>query len=159
MRRWLAPAPLLLVALAPVQAQSNDPLFTGDCVSELGLARIAEEAGDAQLAAQLARTDARQTTLVAVRASPHAQAPEALVPRLAALACGRDAALAPEAGYALARIGERLVGSELAAREALHEELVAAQKALACAEQVPAPRADIVHQLAQLGAALDVLLR
>lgn len=156
--RHLAVAALALLCTG-TSSSSYDPLGQGDALDEIGLARVADEAGDAALAAELGDPRRRARALVAARASLYARAPEALVPALAALACGRDPALAPEAGEALARIAGRLHASELSAREVLLDDLRAARRALACADAAPRPRADIVAQLAQLALALDALLR
>ncbi len=131
----------------------------GDLIEEIGLARLAEEAGDAHLAAHLADPNARQAALIATRASPYAHAPEALVPALAELACGRDPVLAPEAAHALHVVAERLAPVELAAREVLKSDLARARSALACAERDPSTRPDVALSLAELAAALDALVR
>lgn len=131
----------------------------GPAVDELDLARHADELGDARLRAALEDPSARPAAAWAARSAALARAPEALIPALARLACGRDPALAPEASHALRRIAERLTVSELAAREVLQTDLRDARHALACVAREPLPRADIVFELAQLGAALDALLR
>ncbi|MDB4975505.1 MAG: hypothetical protein JWN48_3846 [Myxococcaceae bacterium] len=161
--RSLAVATLLLAAIWPAldtaAAGERVPLRDGDAVDEIGLARIAEEAGDAQLAARILAPSPRQQALVAVRASLHARAPEALLPALAKLACGRDPVLAPEAARACFEIAAHLSADALARREVLRSDLRAARTALQCSERAPAPRADISAWLAQAGAALDALLR
>lgn len=124
---------------------------------ELALARLAEELGDAALAARLGNPAGIAEKLRAVRASPHARAPEGLLVPLAALACGRDPQLAPEAAFALLRIAEQLRPSELATRETLLRDLGRAREALACAQASPAPRADIAQQLALAAALLRAL--
>ena len=126
-------------------------------VGELGLARTAEELGDAALAARLLGPGSSVDKLLAVRASRYARAPEALLVPLAGLACGRDPQLAPEASFALLRIAEQLRPSELAVRESLRSDLQRAREALACAEAVPAPRADLVQQLTLAAALLGAL--
>lgn len=146
----LAPAPRDR-ALADVSLRT---FLRGDLIDPLAHARIAEEAGDTMLRAQLGAADDRELTLIAVRASAYAAAPERLIPALAALACGRDPTLAPEAALTLRLIGARLRRSELAAREVLSDDLRAGQRALACAERTPAPRADLAAELAQLADAL-----
>jgi hypothetical protein len=175
MRRCFLLLGALLVSPAGAQtslrAGDEHGLAAVDCVSEIGLARIAEELGDGALAARLSAAAERAPeraseltfdsyqTLLAVRASVHAQQPEALVPALATLACGRDPLLAPEAAFALSRIGERLQPSELAARESLNSDLRRAHDALECARRPPLPRADIAHVLAQVAASLAPMLR
>lgn len=136
-----------------------DPFAQGDPTDEIGLARVAEEAGDHALKAHLANVQARLRALIAIRASRYAHAPEALVPGLAQLACGRDPVLAPEAAQALLAIAERLGPADLAAREVLRSELESARQALACAERERSTRPDIVLAFAELAATLDALLR
>lgn len=135
-------------------ASALDPLDGGDAISELGVARMAEEAGDATLRALLTAATDRQRTLLAVRASPHAYAPEQLVPPLARIACGRDPELAPEAAAALARMVERMRPDELTRREVLVSELAQARDALRCGAQTRGLRGDIPPRLALLADAL-----
>lgn len=150
-------AALVLVSLMLANAaRAEDP--AQDLRTEIGLARVAEELGDAELSARLGPASARLASLVAVRASPYARAPERQIAALAAHACGRDPLLAPEAAFALREIAERLRPSELAARESLRSDLEAARAALACVDRPP-PRADIAQALAELAAALERLLR
>ncbi|MDB4985661.1 MAG: hypothetical protein JWN04_839 [Myxococcaceae bacterium] len=149
----------LLACVGVASAGANDPFADADAIDELGVARVAEEAGDVTLRAYLLEPVPRQRALIAVRASVHARAPEALLEPLAKLACGRDPALAPEAARASYEIASRLAVDELSAREVLRGDLGAARTALQCVEEKPPPRADIVALLTQVRAALDVLLR
>jgi hypothetical protein len=137
----------------------RDPFAQAEVVSTVGLARLAEDAGDALLLAHLVKIEQRQLTLSAARASPFARSPELLIPALATHACGRDPDLAAQAAHALRAIAERLEPSALARREVLLEDLRRARQALTCVDVAPPPRADIVAELAQLAAALDGLLR
>jgi hypothetical protein len=151
-------AGLLLLAL-PLSADSPDPLAHADIVSTQGLARLADEAGDARLLAWLKTPDRRDLTLVAVRAAPFAAAPERLVPALAVYLCGRDPVLAPESGQALVQIAERLTPSGLALREALLADVSEARSALACAKGDEAPiRPDLLARALLVEAALSQLL-
>lgn len=127
----------------------------GDLLDALALARLAEEAGDPLLVEQLARADDRALSLIAVRASAYAAAPERVIPGLAALACGRDPALAPEAAHAMDALSERLSPTALALREVLRDDLVDAKRALACGAALPTPRADIAASIAALSARLE----
>ena len=158
--RSLAPSLVvgaLLVSL-PSRAREGDPFEDGDVVDEIALSRVAEEAGDTALAGRLRDPSGRQAALIALRASPHARAPESLVPLLSALACGRDPVLAPEAAAALFRMIGRLYPAQLSSREALSSDLRAAHESLSCSEKAPLPRADIVQTLLHVRAALDSLL-
>jgi hypothetical protein len=149
---------LLLLAL-PLRADGGDPLAHADVVSTLGLARLADEVGDAQLLAWLKTPSRRDLTLVAVRATPFAAAPERLVPALAPHLCGRDPVLAPESALALAQIAERLTPSNLAAREALIADLKEARAALGCAKSdgAPAIRPDLLATVQIVDAAFSQL--
>lgn len=150
----------LFALLALPGAASAEPnLAHADVLSEIGVARIAEELGDAGIAGRLTADRPGRETLLAIRASPHVSAPEALVPALADLACGRHPVFAPEAAYALLRIGARLRPSELSARESLRSDLQRAHDALGCAARSPSPRPDIAQLLAQVAALLSGLLR
>ncbi len=162
-RGWLSWCALTLLVgsrthALPDQVESR-VLREAAAVDELDLARAAADAGDARLRDALATPTAREQAALAARAAPHARAPEALVPALAKLACGRDPALAPEAGHALWQLSLRLSPTQLGAGEVLRQDLEQARLALGCAEHAPLPRADIVIQLAQLRATLDALLR
>jgi hypothetical protein len=149
---------LLLLAL-PLRADSEDPLAHADVVSTLGLERLADEAGDAQLLAWLKTPNRRDLALVAVRSAPFAAAPERLVPALAPHLCGRDPVIAPETALALAQIAERLTPSELAAREALLADVKEARAALACAKGEGAPiRSDLLATVQVVDAALSQLV-
>lgn len=139
------------------QALANDPLAQADVVSVIGLARVADEVGDSTLGSWLKTTERRDLTLVAVRASPFAFAPERLVVQLAPVLCGRDPVLAPEASVALAQIAERLQPAGLAAREAAAHDLRQARVALSCVKDQPLPRADLVAAALLLDAALAQL--
>lgn len=151
---------LSFVLLALPELASAEPnLAHADPLSEIGLARYAEELGDAGIAGRLAAQPPGRDTLLAIRASPHGSAPEALVPALATLACGRHPVFAPEAAYALRRIGARLRPSELAARESLRSDLQRAHDALGCADRSPLPRPDIAQLLAEATALFAALLR
>jgi hypothetical protein len=148
---------LLLLAL-PLRADGADPLVHADVVSTLGLERLADEAGDAQLSAWLKTPSRRDLTLVAVRAAPFAAAPERLVPALSPHLCGRDPVVAPEAALALAQIAERLTPSGLAAREALLADVKEARAALSCARAEGAPiRADLLAIVQVVEAAFSQL--
>jgi hypothetical protein len=149
-----------------VSAGDFDPFRDADPIHDIGLARLADEAGDAALKAALTADPsaekarpAREKALVAVRAAPHAAAPELLVPGLVALAVGRDPDLAPEASHALLLIAERLRPSELAAREVLQADL---QRALQAVSQgrstTKGGRADVMRELADFEALLASLI-
>jgi hypothetical protein len=162
-RGWLSLCALTWWASPRTYALPDAPesraLHDARAVDELDLARAAEDAGDARLLAALVDPAFREAAALAARAAPHARAPEALIPALAKLACGRDPTLAPEAGHALWQLAQVLSPSQLAAGEVLRHDLEQARQALACGEQAPAPRADIAIQLALLRATLDALLR
>jgi hypothetical protein len=140
------------------RAGAQDPFAQADAIDEISLARLAEERGDAALRARLRDTTQRTATLIAVRASPHARAPEALLVALAQLACGRDPVLAPEAARALFQSTARLSSSALSGREVLRSDLASARDALACSDKKPLPRADIRSLISHVRAALDALL-
>lgn len=146
-------------ALLTSHVAADERLAMASASDEIALARVAEELGDPELLARLSGAGPRAERLVAIRASLHARAPEALVPALASIACGRDPALAPEAAFVLLRLVELLHPSDLALREVLKSDLGKAREALACAGSEPRPRADIGLALAHLAAALDRLVR
>lgn len=148
----------MLLAL-PLRADSADPLAYADVVSTLGLSRLADEAGDAQLGAWLKTPNRRDLTLVAIRATPFAAAPERLVPALTPHLCGRDPVLAPESALALAQIAERLTPSSMANREALVADVKEARAALACAkEEEVHVRPDLLASALLFEAALNQLV-
>lgn len=148
-QQWHALGALLVVAVAtPVRA--GEAFAHAEPWDELALARAAAAAGDGVLAAALQQSS-RYDALLAIRASVYASAPELLVPRLAALACGRDPDLAPEAAAALRGLVPRVTPSELASREALEADLVRAREALRCED---APPAEIDAALGLLRSAL-----
>ncbi|MET0285373.1 MAG: hypothetical protein ABW352_12915 [Polyangiales bacterium] len=140
---------VLLGALITTPVLAGDTFAFTDPCDELALARAADAAGDARLATSMQA--GRYEAVLAIRASEHAQAPELLVPALAAHACGRDPTLAPEAAATLRKLVRRLAPSELAQREALHGDLERARAALHCER---APRADIAAALAELAASI-----
>lgn len=148
----------LLSAPSGAGARVDEPPPGADLISSIGLARLADEAGDAQLARWLSEPAHRDRALAAVRASPFAYAPERLVPGLSAILCGRDPVLAPESASALLELAERLRPSELAARECLLSDLRSARKALACVGEQPAEvRADLALAAMVVDAALAQL--
>lgn len=148
----------LLLLATRSRADQNDPLAHADVISEIGLARLADEAGDGTLAGWLKRSDRRELQLVALRAMPYAFEPERLVPHVAPLLCGRDPNLAPEAALALMHVAERLRPSELENREATRGAFREAQKALACIKEQSAPvRADLVSAALVLDSVLAQL--
>ena len=149
---------LLTASSFAVRAATADPFQDANVVDEIGLARLAEEAGDAALSSLLRAPTPRQRALMAVRASPHARVPEALLAPLVQLACARDPALAPEAAHAAYQIASTLSASELGAHEALHADLRGALSAFACADAEPKPRADIAALLSQAASALKRLV-
>jgi hypothetical protein len=134
------------------ELRADDPL------SELGVARIADENGDALLVRASAGELGRAAALIAIRAAPYAAAPEALWAGLFAHACGRDPALAPEAAAALTRLEVRLDGAELGQREVLIADLQKARAALGCPADAAPPRADLAAALGRFRARLDALL-
>lgn len=151
----------VLLSVGAASAGATDPFRDCDPIHDIGLARLADEAGDSVLAGALAQggDSSRERALLAVRATPFAAAPEGLIPGLAKLACGRDPSLAPEAAAALAQIGERLRPSELAAREVLNADLRRALDALTAARSdARSLRPDIAHRLDSLVADLQALL-
>lgn len=156
MVRALAVAVGLVVCGLVVRVAAGDAFGRTDATDELALARAAEGAGDAALAKRLAGGP-RYETLIAIRASVHARAPELLIPALAALACGRDPALAPEAALSMRKL--QLSPSGLAERETLRTDLERARQALTCVDDKPLPRADIASALDDLSAQLDLLLK
>jgi hypothetical protein len=119
---------------------------------------LADEVGDAQLAAWLKTPDRRDLTLVGIRAAPFAAAPERLVSALTPHLCGRDPVLAPESALALGQIAERLTPSGLANREALLADVKEARASLACAKAEDAQlRADLLATALLVEAALSQL--
>lgn len=161
-RTSLLASAAVLVFVGAVSAGAADPFRDCDPIHDIGLARLADEAGDSALAAALASNQPevpRERTLLAIRATPHAAAPEQLVPALVTVACGRDPNLAPEAAAALGRIGERLRPSELAAREVLIADLRSALTALTTARgEAKALRPDIAQRIDSLAANLKAVL-
>ncbi len=148
---------LALTAMGTGAVADADPFRDADPISDIGLARLADEAGDSVLAAALSASDARERTLLALRSAPFAAAPEQLIPLLVPLALGRDPQLAPEAAWALAAIGEGLRPSGLAAREVLLSELSTASKAIEQIKEARVVRADITANLEGLAANWAVL--
>ncbi|MFT3922379.1 MAG: hypothetical protein QM778_07590 [Myxococcales bacterium] len=143
---------------ASAGAGNTDPFRESDGIHDTGLARLADEAGDASLGAALVPDAPRERALLAARAAPFAAAPEQLIPALAALACGRDPNLAPEAALALRLIGDHLRPSEMSAREVLQADLVRAREALESAlGEAKALRPDIARDLGSAAAALSAL--
>jgi hypothetical protein len=141
-----------------VRADPRDPFREADAIDALGLARLADEAGDAALLKALEAPTIRERAVLAARAAPAAHAPEQLVPALVGLACGRDPVLAPEAALALAEIAHTMQPSELAAREVLLSDLRAAQSRVdACVKERQGLRPDIGHALAELSHVLGLL--
>jgi hypothetical protein len=156
----LASALALIGALigSAASAEFDDPIGQADLISTIGVARVADEAGDQRLLSWLKAPARRDLALVAVRAAPFAHAPELLVPELARLLCGRDPVLAPESAYALAQIVERITPSAVELREAALADFATARASLACArEQEPAVRPDLVKHAMLLEAALAQL--
>jgi hypothetical protein len=148
----------LAVSAAVARAELEDPIGQADVISTIGVARVADEAGDQRLASWLKSSARRDLVAVAVRASPFAYAPERLVPELARLLCGRDPVLAPESAYALAAIAERLSPGAVELREAALADFRTARQALSCAREQEAPvRADLVKAALLLDAALAQL--
>jgi hypothetical protein len=156
-RRAIALLVGLTVCGLVVRAAAGDGFARTDATDELALARAAAGEGDVALAQRLAVGAPRYEALLAIRASAHARAPELLIPALAALACGRDPALAPEAALGLRKL--ELSPAGLAERETVRGDLERARQALACADRKPLPRADIVSALHQLSAQLELLLK
>jgi hypothetical protein len=139
-------------------AELTDPVGQADIISIQGVARVADEAGDARLASWLKQGTRRDLAAIALRASPFAHAPERLVPALASILCGRDPVLAPESAHALWQISERITPDGVAAREADLADFSAARKALECARQdQPALRPDLTKAALVLDAALAQL--
>ena len=150
------------VAAEPASAGNVDPFRDADPIHDIGLARLADEAGDAALAAAFGPEDQgelpRERAVLAIRAAPFAAAPEQLIPGLLRVACGRDPDLAPEAACALTQIGEHLRPSELAAREVLNADLQRALEAVIAARgEAKALRADIALGIDSLAANLRAL--
>ncbi|MFM2420071.1 MAG: hypothetical protein RL385_4794 [Pseudomonadota bacterium] len=145
-------------SLARADAAPLRDLLADDLVSELGVARVADDAGDQALQGALGGSSGRHTTLVAVRAAAYAHAPEQLWPLLVTLACGRDPVLAPEAALSLRRGVLRTGASDLARREVLLSDLRAVRSKLGCAEGTPRLRQDIALALHELSAHVDRLL-
>jgi hypothetical protein len=150
-------------AAGPASAGNVDPFRDADPIHEIGLARLAAEAGDSALAAALGPNDAgdvpRERAVLAIRAAPFAAAPEQLIPALLELACGRDPNLAPEAASALQQIGEGLRPSELAAREVLNADLRRARDAVTTHRaKAKALRPDIALAIDAVAADLSALV-
>ncbi len=145
-QEWIAVGALITIGSASL-AKAGDLFVRTDACDALSLARAADVAGDHALAD--AMHAGRYEAVVAIRASPYAQVPELLIPALAALACGRDPTLAPEAAASLRALTGRLVPSELAAREALRGDLDRARASLHCERP---PRPDIAAALEELAA-------
>ena len=157
-RRNITLAAGLALLAGNVRADRADPIAQADVISAIGVARVADEVGDRQLASWLGAAARRDLTAVAVRATPFAYAPELLVPELARLLCGRDPVLAPESAYALGAIAEQLTPDRVALREAALDDFAAARKALECVREQEAPvRADLVKAAQLLDAALAQL--
>lgn len=80
------------VAVAPVSAGGVDPFRDADPIHDIGLARLADEAGDSALAAALGPDEAgelpRERAVLAIRAAPFASAPRQFIIALLKLACG-----------------------------------------------------------------------
>jgi hypothetical protein len=148
---------LLLAMTCLARADASEALRRDAVNDELALAQIADEAGDAVLAAALAG-DKRGEALVAARAAAHAAAPEQLVPALVKHALSRDPALAAEAAESLGAIFAQLTPSELGAREVLLADLRKACDAFSALQSAPAPRPDIAALLRQSGARCKLLL-
>jgi|GEM_PF-5275052 len=147
------------VVSGSVWALGGDPFRDSDPIHDTGLARLADEAGDAAIAAALGPEGAREKALLAVRAAPFAQAPELLIPQLLGLALGRDPNVAPEAAQALRQIGLGLRPSDLAAREVLIVDLRRVRQAVREAQgSAKSVRADITRDLDLLASDLDVAL-
>jgi hypothetical protein len=149
---------VLVVSLARAEGPPPHDLLADDLVSEIGVARVADDAGDQALKTALAGHAGRHTTLIAVRAAAYAHAPEQLWPLLVKLACGRDPVLAPEAALALRRSLQRMGPSDLARREVLLSDLRALRPQLSCPENTPHRRQDIELALRELVAHVDRLL-
>jgi hypothetical protein len=148
----------LVASLARADAPPLRDLLADDLVSELGVARVADDAGDQALRDALAGSSGRHNTLIAVRAAAYAHAPEQLWPLLVTLACGRDPVLAPEAALSLRSSVLRTGENDLARREVLLSDLRAVRSKLGCAEDTPRLRQDIALALRELSAHVDRLL-
>ncbi|HEX6245897.1 MAG TPA: hypothetical protein VFZ61_33460 [Polyangiales bacterium] len=157
-RRNITLAGGLALLAGSVRADLADPIAQADVISTIGVARVADEAGDPRLVEWLGTAARRDLITVAVRASPFAHAPERLVPQLAQLLCGRDPLLAPESAHAMAAIAERITPSRVALREGAVADFTAARKALECVREQAAPvRADLVRAAQLLDAVLAQL--
>ena len=136
--------------------------MTLTAIHDIGLARLADEAGDSVLCGELwpesAGCSPRTHAFWRPGHAPRGGSRTA-VPALVTVACGRDPNLAPEAAAALGRIGERLRPSELAAREVLNVDLRGALSALTTARgQAKALRSDIAQRIDSLVADLKAVL-
>jgi hypothetical protein len=146
------------LATTVAHAELTDPVGQADIISTQGVARVADEAGDARLVSWLKQGARRDLAAIALRASPFAHAPERLVPALAGFLCGRDPVLAPESAHALLQIVDRITPDGAASREADLADFAAARKALECARQEqPALRPDLAKAALVLDAALAQL--
>lgn len=153
--RWIA---LVALSATVAHAELTDPVGQADVISTQGVARVADEAGDARLSGWLKQGARRDLAAIALRASPFAYAPERLVPALAGFLCGRDPVLAPESAHALLQIAERITPDGVTSREAALADFTAARKALECARQdQPALRPDLTKAALVLDAALAQL--
>lgn len=142
------------IRLGFAQAETPDPFREAEVVDAIGLARLADEAGDAALLRALRDPSSREHALIAARAAPNAHAPELLVPALVPLACGRDPVLAPEAAMAISAISARLLPSEVAAREVLLSDLRTMSVAVSSAlKELKSPRPDILFALTEAASA------
>ncbi len=155
-----------LALAGAVYAGVPDPFRDADAIHDIGLSRLADEAGDAALLSALSgeggpekqARPSRERTLLAIRAAPYAAAPELLVPSLVTLATGRDPDLAPEAAHALVAIAQRLRPSELSSREVLRADLARVLQAVVDTRgQARAVRGDVALALGALEASLRAL--
>jgi hypothetical protein len=157
---FLASACLVTLGVLGARAEGRDPFAHADLVDPIGVARLADEAGDFALREALTQAAQRERALSAVRAAVYAHAPEELIAPLLPLAIGRDPVLAPEAAMALLQIGQRLTPTELSTREALLSTLKEASQATRAAlDEARSPRADIRLALSVLQAQLTDLER
>lgn len=113
MRRGLALALLLLASSA--SAQGDAPLASVADLDPMELARVGRRVGDAGI---LEALEAAAPDPSAILATPWMRAPEAALPRLVALAGGRDPWRAPLAMQAILRIADSDVRDGMATREA-----------------------------------------
>ncbi len=143
-------------AVATAMASDVDFSEFADRIDPIGCARVAVEAGDLALLAQLKAGGQREAQLVAVRAAPYAHAPEQLVVSLVDLACGRDPNLAPEAALSLIAIGERLTLRELSEREVLLADVGRAERRVTAGCGLD-PEVDVLFALELAGQRLRAL--